>query len=40
MDRWGGYHGQMPEDPDALNEYRGSPHREQLAAVLAPLLGR
>ncbi|MGZ8476124.1 MAG: hypothetical protein ACXWWQ_07905, partial [Candidatus Limnocylindria bacterium] len=27
-------------DPDALNEYRGSPHREQMAAVLAPLLGR
>jgi hypothetical protein len=27
-------------DPDALNEYRGSPHREQLAAVLAPLLAR
>ena len=26
-------------DPDALNEYRGSPHREQLGAVLAPLLG-
>jgi len=27
-------------DPDALNEYRGSPHREQLGAILAPLLGR
>jgi len=27
-------------DPDELNEYRGSPHPEQLAAVLAPLLGR
>jgi thioredoxin reductase len=27
-------------DPDELNEYRGSPHREQLTAVLAPLLGR
>ena len=27
-------------DPDALNEYRGSPHREQLSAILAPLLGR
>ena len=27
-------------DPDALNEYRGSHHRQQLAAVLAPLLGR
>ena len=27
-------------DPDALNEYRGSPHREQLAAILAPLMGR
>jgi hypothetical protein len=25
-------------DPDALNEYRGSPHREQLAAILAPLM--
>lgn len=25
-------------DPDALNEYRGAPHREQLAAILAPLL--
>lgn len=27
-------------DPDALNEYRGSTHREQLGAILAPLLGR
>jgi thioredoxin reductase len=27
-------------DPDALNEYRGSPHREQLAAILAPLMRR
>ena len=26
-------------DPDALNEYRGSPHREQMSAVLAPLMG-
>jgi thioredoxin reductase len=25
-------------DPDAMNEYRGSPHREQLAAILAPQL--
>ena len=25
-------------DPDELNEYRGSPHREQLTAILAPLL--
>jgi thioredoxin reductase len=25
-------------DPDALNDYRGSPHREQLAAILAPLM--
>jgi hypothetical protein len=27
-------------DPDALNEYRGSPHREQLGAILAPLMTR
>jgi thioredoxin reductase len=27
-------------DPDALNDYRGSPHREQLAAILAPLMRR
>lgn len=25
-------------DPEAMNEYRGSPHREQLAAFLAPLM--
>jgi thioredoxin reductase len=25
-------------DPDAMNEYRASPHREQLAAFLAPLM--
>ncbi len=25
-------------DPDAMNEYRGSPHREQLASILAPLM--
>ena len=25
-------------DPDAMNEYRGSPHREQMAAILAPLM--
>jgi hypothetical protein len=25
-------------DPDALNEYRGSPHREQLASILAPMM--
>ena len=25
-------------DPHELNEYRGSPHREQLTAILAPLL--
>lgn len=25
-------------DPDELNEYRGSPHREQLVAILAPLM--
>jgi len=27
-------------DPDAMNEYRGSPHREQMAAILAPLMRR
>ena len=25
-------------DPDAMNEYRGSPHREQMASILAPLM--
>lgn len=25
-------------DPDAMNEYRGSPHRDQMAAILAPLM--
>src|SRR6185503_8852806 len=25
-------------DPEAMNEYRGSPHREQMAAILAPLM--
>jgi thioredoxin reductase len=25
-------------DPDAMNEYRGSPHREQLTSILAPLM--
>jgi thioredoxin reductase len=25
-------------DPDAMNEYRASPHREQLAAIVAPLM--
>jgi len=25
-------------DPDPMNEYRGSPHREQMAAILAPLM--
>jgi thioredoxin reductase len=25
-------------DPDTMNEYRGSPHREQMAAILAPLM--
>ena len=27
-------------DPDALNEYRGSPHREQLGSFIAPLMRR
>ena len=27
-------------DPDALNDYRGSPHREQLVAILSPLMRR
>jgi thioredoxin reductase len=27
-------------DPDAMNEYRGSPQREQLLAILAPLMRR
>ena len=25
-------------DPDDLNEYRGTPHRAQLSAILAPLM--
>lgn len=25
-------------DPDAMNEYRGSPHREEMAAILAPFM--
>ena len=25
-------------DPDEMNEYRGSPHREQMASILAPLM--
>jgi hypothetical protein len=25
-------------DPDSMNEYRGSPHREQMASILAPLM--
>ncbi len=25
-------------DPESMNEYRGSPHREQMAAILAPMM--
>jgi hypothetical protein len=25
-------------DPESMNEYRGSAHREQMAAILAPMM--